>query len=165
MFHDEQAGTQRLKREKDGFDEIVAELAKSVPTQGAKAGITPEVYQRFVDRTAQIEKVREKRAEVDKMAEVLRETEAALEHAREGDIAVMAKALQTTIKHVDPAVAVLFADRRQGSGDAAQERRGGGERRPERRRAGLIGKTRGRARPHGSTAPSVHVAASRTSPR
>ncbi|UQA59496.1 hypothetical protein [Polyangium aurulentum] len=101
-------GTARLKREKDGFAVMYKELADSVPAQGAKAGIASEIYQRFVDRTATLEKIRQKRAEAEKLAEVLRETEIALENAREGDVAVMAKAIQTTAQHIDPTVTGTF---------------------------------------------------------
>jgi hypothetical protein len=48
------------------------------------------------------------RAEAEKLAEVLRETEIALEHAREGDVAVMAKAIQTTAQHIDATVTGTF---------------------------------------------------------
>ncbi len=101
-------GTQRLKREKDGFEAMFKELADGVPAQGAKAGIAAEIYERFVDRTAKLAKIREKRAMAEKLAEVLRETEIALENAREGDVAVMAKAIQTTARLVDPTVTGTF---------------------------------------------------------
>jgi hypothetical protein len=68
--------TQRLKREKDGFEAMYKELAVG--------------------------------AEAEKLAEVLRETEIALEHAREGDVAVMAKAIQTTAQHIDATVTGTF---------------------------------------------------------
>jgi len=100
--------TQRLKREKDGFAVMYKELVNAMPTQGSKAGIAAEVYQRFVGRTATIQKLREKRADVEKLAEVLRETEIALENAREGDIAVMARAIQTTAQHIDATVTGTF---------------------------------------------------------
>ena len=100
--------TQRMKREKDGFDLMYKELANAMPAQGAKAGILPDVYQRFVDRTALLDKLRQKREDAEKLAEVLRETEIALEHAREGDVAVMAKAIQTTAQHIDATVQGTF---------------------------------------------------------
>ena len=101
-------GTQGLKYEKHGFDEVIVELEKAKTGALANAGIALDIVTRIEDRTAKLAEVRKKKAEAEKLAEVLRETEAELEHAREGDIALVAKGAQTAAQHVDPNLAAHF---------------------------------------------------------
>ncbi|MDC0748970.1 hypothetical protein [Polyangium mundeleinium] len=99
---------QHLKFEKDGFEEVLDELLKAKSGALAKAGIAIDVVARIEGRTGRLKVVREKKGIAKKMYEVLDETEAHEEHLREGDIAIVAKTVQTAAKHVDPSVAAPF---------------------------------------------------------
>ncbi|MDI1451398.1 hypothetical protein [Polyangium sp. 6x1] len=101
-------GTQNLKHEKPGFDDVLVELQKAKTGALSNAGIALDIVTRIEDRTAKLAEIRQKKAEAEKLAEVLRETEAELEHAREGDVALVAKGVQTAVQHVDAGVAAHF---------------------------------------------------------
>jgi hypothetical protein len=101
-------GTQGLKREKDGFEGVLGELQKAKAGALSTAGIATEIVTRIEARTAKLDEIRKKRAEVEKLAEVLRETEVDLENAREGDVALVAKSVQTAVKHVDAGIGANF---------------------------------------------------------
>lgn len=100
--------TQSLTREKEDLEQLKSEWATVQPSPLGTEFISAPLYQRFLDRSALLEKIRQKRAEVDKMAEVLRETEALVEDAREGDIAIVAKGVKASIQHHGPALEAAF---------------------------------------------------------
>ncbi|MBK9266470.1 MAG: hypothetical protein IPM54_42615 [Polyangiaceae bacterium] len=87
---------QRLRSAQDGIDEVITELAQSVPLHGENAGITTKVYQSFVDDTAIIEKLEAGESELEKLLEVVRESRAKKVHNRENTIAQMADAAKST---------------------------------------------------------------------
>jgi predicted CopG family antitoxin len=101
-------GMHGLKREKDGFSEMLSELQKAKPKALGNVGISQEVVTRIEDRTAKLEAIRQKKAEAEKMAEVLRETEAHLENAREGDITIVARGVQATVQQIDAGLEASF---------------------------------------------------------
>jgi hypothetical protein len=101
-------GTQGLKHEKPGFDAVIVELQNAKTGALSKAGIALDIVTRIEARTVKLNEIRKKKAEAEKLAEVLRETEAELENAREGDVALVAKGVQTAAQHVDPNLAAHF---------------------------------------------------------
>jgi len=97
------------RAEQDGMAEVKKELAEAMPGHGEAADIPPHVYQRFLDRTAKLEKIQEKKLEVAKAMEVLNETAVKLENDVEDDISVMAKAAQSTAaRQKNPGLAAPF---------------------------------------------------------
>jgi len=102
-------GKQRLRREKEGIEEVVEELAKNVPSKGADAGISAEVYGRFVDSTDALARIRAAKLVVAKLAEVLDESEAQHEHERETWIGMMVDSVKSTARRVDATIAAPFA--------------------------------------------------------
>lgn len=97
-----------MKREKPNFDEALTELKNAKSGAIADAGIALETITRIETRTAKLAELRTKRAEAEKLVEVLNETEVGLENAREGDIALVVKAVQTAAQHIDPGVVASF---------------------------------------------------------
>src|SRR5262249_46786600 len=82
----EPGARQRLRTEQEGIDGSLAELAKTVPVLGDKAGISPAVYQRVVAATDTIAKLRAHKEVLAKALEVVTESEAKFVHDRENDL-------------------------------------------------------------------------------
>jgi hypothetical protein len=98
-----------IRTEKEGIDKVIAELEKSIPSHGDAAEIPPQVYKRFLDRTALLDKLRAHELTLEKTLEVCRETRAKTENDREDDISVMAKASQDAARRAkDPGIAAPF---------------------------------------------------------
>jgi hypothetical protein len=97
-----------LKREKPNFDAAQSELVKAKTGALDKVGIAGSVVDRIVTRTDKLTAIRLRKDIAMKLVEVLEETEAYLEDMREGDIAVVAKAVQTAAKHIDRSVLASF---------------------------------------------------------
>ena len=91
--------TQPLVREKEEFEGLKTEWATAMAGPLGPEVIPAPLYQRFLDRTSLLEKIRLRLAEAEKLAEVLRESEAFIEDEREGDIALVAKAARTAIQY------------------------------------------------------------------
>jgi hypothetical protein len=72
------------------------ELAQSVPVHGETAGITTSVYNRFVEDTALIEKLRTHEVLLAKALEVVRETLAQTEHNRENTVSQIVDMVKST---------------------------------------------------------------------
>jgi hypothetical protein len=97
-----------LKREKPNFDAAQRELVQAKAGALDKVGIAGSVVDRIVMRTDKLAALRVQRGIAAKLVEVLEETEAYFEDMREGDIAVVAKAVQTAAKHIDKSVLASF---------------------------------------------------------
>jgi hypothetical protein len=98
-----------IRAEREGIDKVVAELEKSIPAHGEAAEIPAHVYQRFLDRTALLDKLRTHEILLEKTLEVCRETRAKTENDREDDISIMAKASQDAARRAkDPGIAAPF---------------------------------------------------------
>jgi len=65
-----------LRAEQEGIDRVIAELEKSMPVHGNAAEIPPQIYQRFLERTARLERLRTHELELEKALEVCRESRA-----------------------------------------------------------------------------------------
>lgn len=102
------AATQHLTREKPEFEGLKAEWATAMSGPLGPEVIPAPLYARFQHQTAVLEKVLARRAEAEKLLEVLKETQAYLEDRREGDIAIVAKAVQASIQHKGEAFAAAF---------------------------------------------------------
>jgi hypothetical protein len=76
-------GMRGLRRQQPGMPDVITELATAVPNEGAAAGVPMDVYQRFVDSTDKVDRVRKHRLALLKAAEVLAESEAVYEDQRE----------------------------------------------------------------------------------
>lgn len=87
-----------MRRDQPGIDEVVKELAIAVKNNGVEAGVAPHAYQRFLDSTAKLAKLRLDSADLLKMAEVLAETEATYENEREQALSHMVDAVKSTAK-------------------------------------------------------------------
>lgn len=87
-----------LRREQPGMEEVVKELAVEVEARGTSAGITKDVYDRFLRSTDNLAKIRAVRGTIDKLSEVLKESEAMYEHERENAVSQMADAIRSTAK-------------------------------------------------------------------
>jgi hypothetical protein len=97
-----------LKHEKPGFDQLLSELQQAKNGALAAAGIAIDVVVRIETRTTTLEEIRTKKEAARKLYEVLAETEADLENAREGDIALIARAVQAAVQHLDAGTAAHF---------------------------------------------------------
>jgi hypothetical protein len=97
-----------LRSEQEGLGEVVEELKQNVPTLGAKAAISPDVYAHFVACTQNLDKIRAARAFVDKLAEILEESEAYYEHEREADISIIADAVRSAARRKDDSIRAPF---------------------------------------------------------
>src|SRR3712207_6751782 len=87
---------QRLRTEQEGMDNVIEELARSMPAHGEAAGVSPKVYAHFVDSTDAIGKLRKHEIDLQKALEVVRETRAKEEHDRENDISMIVDAVKST---------------------------------------------------------------------
>jgi hypothetical protein len=98
-----------IRAEQEGIEGVKTELAASMPGHGAAADIPPQAYQRFLDRTALLVKLRQKEIELKKLVEICEETRAKTENDREDDISVIAKAAQSAADRLkDPGIAAPF---------------------------------------------------------
>ncbi len=97
-----------LKHEKPGFTEVLGELQRAQNGALGAAGVAPEVVTRIETRTTKLEEIRTKKEAARKLYEVLAETEADFENAREGDIALIARAAQAAVQHLDAGTAAHF---------------------------------------------------------
>jgi hypothetical protein len=97
-----------LKREKLHFNAALNELVQAKAGALDKIGIANTSVDRIEARTSKLAAIRTQRDIAAKLVEVLDETEAYLEDAREGDIAVVAKAIQASGKHIDAGVLASF---------------------------------------------------------
>ncbi len=97
-----------LKREKSNFTAALNELVQAKSGLLDKVGIANSTVERIEARTRKLAAIRTQRDIAAKLLEVLDETEAYLEDAREGDIAVVAKAIQAAAKHVDAGALASF---------------------------------------------------------
>jgi hypothetical protein len=89
---------QGLRTPGPGIDAVVAELAASVPTDGAAAGISPAIYAAFAAGTTSLAQLTALWQTADKLAEVLGETIAILQDTREQQLSQMADAVSSTAK-------------------------------------------------------------------
>jgi len=101
-------GKRGLRQEKDGFEDVLAELAEALPVHGAAVGISNEAYARVLQATETLRKIREARALIDKLAEVLDGSEAKHEHDRENELSVIVDIIKSTAKRKDPSIAAAF---------------------------------------------------------
>jgi hypothetical protein len=98
-----------IRGEQEGIDNVKKELAESMSAHAEAADIPAHVYQRFLERTALLEQLREKERELRKLVEILEETRAKTENDREDDISIIAKAAQSAAdRRKDPGVAAPF---------------------------------------------------------
>ena len=101
-------GKRGLRREKEGFEEVLAELGSSVHAHAPGATVFSEVHARILEATSTLEKVRAARALVDKLSQVLEASEAMIEHDRENDLSVMVDVIKSTAKRKNPAIVTVF---------------------------------------------------------
>jgi hypothetical protein len=87
-----------LRTSGPGIDGVIAELAASVPTAGAAAGISTVLYQAFVTGTTNIEQLTAIWQVSSKLTEVVGETLAVLQDTREQQLSQLADAIQSTAK-------------------------------------------------------------------
>ena len=97
-----------LKHEKPGLDAVLLELAEAKNGPLAAVGIAVDVVTRIETRTTTLHEIRSHKFAAKKLYEVLAETEADLENAREGDIALVARGVQTAAQHLDAGTAAQF---------------------------------------------------------
>jgi len=97
-----------LKHEKPGIGDVLDELQRAKNGALATAGISTDVVTRIETRTMTLGEVRKAKTIARKLFEVLDETEADLENAREGDIAIIARGVQTAAQHLDAGTAAHF---------------------------------------------------------
>lgn len=101
-------GMQRLRREKEGIDGVIAELAQSMPGFGAAAGVSPEVYASFLATNDRLAQIRTARAVVGKLYEVLTESEVLHEHNRENEISIIVDAVKSMARRKDDSILAPF---------------------------------------------------------
>ena len=98
-----------IRAEQEGIGQVLSELATAMPNHGEAADVPAQAYQRIVDRTALLTKLRAHEVELAKMLEVCTETRAKTENDREDDISTIAKAAQDKArKSKDPGIAAPF---------------------------------------------------------
>ncbi|UQA55321.1 response regulator transcription factor [Polyangium aurulentum] len=101
-------GKRGLRREKEGFAEVLDELGESIPKHERGSSVFSEVHARILSATDTLEKVREARALIDKLSQVLEASEAKIEHDRENDLSVLVDIIKSTAKRKDPAIVTVF---------------------------------------------------------
>jgi len=101
-------GKRGLRREKEGFEEVLAELGESIPKHAPGSSVFSEVHARILSATDTLEKVREARALIDKLSHVLEASEAKIEHDRENDLSVLVDVIKSTAKRKDRAIGTIF---------------------------------------------------------
>jgi len=99
-----------LRREKDGVQTVIGEIQPGIPAHAATLGVAPDIHQRVITLTDQLEKIRQARVLVDKLAEILEETEAYLEDEREGEIALVVNAVRSAARRKAPSVLAAFEE-------------------------------------------------------
>ena len=82
------------RAEKEGIDKVLAELAMAMPTAGAVAEVHPAIYQRVLDETAAIEKLRKHEIDLEAALEACRETRGKKENNREDDLSRIANQVE-----------------------------------------------------------------------
>ena len=107
---DQPPGTLRgMRRDQPGIDDVIHELAGAVKSNGTEAGVAGHAYQRFLDSTEKLTKLRLNSAALLKMAEVLVETEATYENEREQALSQTVDAVKSTAKRSkNPAILAPF---------------------------------------------------------
>lgn len=102
-------GMKGARGQQDGLDEVLKELATAVPGHGEAADVPATVYQRIIDKTALLEKLRAHETALEKALEVCKETRVKTENDREDDIGVIAKAVTDAVRRTkDSGVAAPF---------------------------------------------------------
>lgn len=102
-------GLKGARGEQEGIDGVLGELAHAMPTYGNDAEIHPALYNRVVDATTNIEKLRAKEMLLEKQLEVVRETRTQWVNNREDDIAAIgAKAEETALRQKKPELLAHF---------------------------------------------------------
>jgi len=91
-------GRRGLRKAGKTIDDVVAELAVAVPTDGAAAGIAQPVYQDFTTRTQNIDLLLPLYQQASKIADVLRSTLAINDDAREQDLGKITDSIRSTAK-------------------------------------------------------------------
>lgn len=105
------AGTTRgLRREKDGIENVISELQNRIPANASTLGVAPDIHQRVLTLTEQLDQVRKARVIIDKLSEILEETEAYLEDDRENEIGLVVNAVRGAARRKDPALIVAFEE-------------------------------------------------------
>jgi hypothetical protein len=97
-----------LRSEQPGVEDVMAELEKSIPAIGAKAGVSLEVHAHLVDTRETILKIRAARRLIDKVAEVLEESEAYHEDQQETDISMIASSARVAARRRDESILAAF---------------------------------------------------------
>ncbi len=87
-----------MRRDQPGIDDVIHELAGAVKNNGTEAGVAAHAYQRFLDSTEKLTKLRLNSAALLKMAEVLAETETTYENEREQALSQIVDAVKSTAK-------------------------------------------------------------------
>jgi dsDNA-binding SOS-regulon protein len=103
-------GTLRgMRRQQPGMNDVIAELAEAIASSGAAAGVPADAYQRFLDSTDKLERVRKQSMLLRKLSEIITETEATFEHEREQALSQVVDAVKSTAKRTgNKAVAAPF---------------------------------------------------------
>jgi hypothetical protein len=100
-------GLKGARAEQPGMDEVIKRLADAVPKHGDDADIPPKVYERFVERTDLLAKLREHELSLAKALEVCTETRTKLENDREDDVTALSKAVRGAAKK-NPGIVAPF---------------------------------------------------------
>jgi dsDNA-binding SOS-regulon protein len=87
-----------MRRQQPGIEDVIAELAESIASSGAAAGVPADAYKRFLDSTDKLERVRKQSALLLKLSEIITETEASYENEREQALSQMVDAVRSTAK-------------------------------------------------------------------
>ncbi len=91
-------GKKGLRTAGPGLDQVINELATSVPASGAAAGISTAIYQAFLVSNTRIDQLAPLEQAASKLAEVLSETLALLQDTREQQLGQMADFVRSTAK-------------------------------------------------------------------
>jgi hypothetical protein len=111
-----------IRGEQEGMDKVIKELAQAMPAHGDAADVPQQAYQRFLQRTDLLAKLRAHEIEVEKTLEIIRETRAKTENDREDDVSAIAKAVQDTARRKkDPGVAAPFQETIRYNGQTAEK--------------------------------------------
>lgn len=89
-------GMKGARAEKEGQADVAKELAEAMADHGEAVGITAPMYQRYLDQSALLAKLRAHEAALSKALEVCTETRTMVENNREETIGAMARAVQDT---------------------------------------------------------------------
>ena len=105
----EQGGAQGYRTDRDGYEDVEAEILQAYPTAGTAAGIPQDVFEHFVATNETVDFIDDKLVVARKQVEVLEESRAFYVDARQNDVALMCDSMRSKAqRRKDPSILTPF---------------------------------------------------------